>query len=183
MTEPPGFVRGQHYTTYVGEVERLVRGPRGVAAERLLLELVDATEAEAHAIKVGVAPWYYEQLANLYQRRGDHAAEQAILMRFRHQRTAPGALRRQLAARLKAVLEAWTPVGPARASVRTGPRPAPPRTCALPGCTILLTRTQVKFCSREHAETAMRERLSKARGRAPGGPGDVMGAREGGGTG
>jgi hypothetical protein len=37
MTEPPGFVRGQHYTWYVGEVDRLIRSVRGVAAERLLL--------------------------------------------------------------------------------------------------------------------------------------------------
>lgn len=183
MTDPPGFVRGQHYTAFVGEVERLIRATRGVAAERLLLELVGATEAEAHAEQVGVAPWYYEQLANLYQRRGDQAAEQVILTRFCHQRTAPGALRRQLVARLKAVLEARTPVGPTRASTRAGPRPAPPRTCALPGCPSTLTRTQVKYCSRDHAMTAMRERLSKARVNAPGSPGDATGAPAGGGGG
>jgi hypothetical protein len=177
MSELPGFVRGQHYATYVGEVERLGRATRGVAAERLLLELVDATEAEAQATKVGVAPWYYEQLANLYQRRGNRGAEQAILARFCRQRAAHSPMRRQLAARLKAVMETPIPVGATRVSPPGWPRPSPPRTCALPGCAILLTRTQMKFCSREHADTALRERLSKTRGRAPGGSGRGAGQK------
>ncbi len=106
--DPPGFVRGQHYTAYVGDVERLMRTPRGVAAERLLLELIGATEAAAPIEHHGVAPWYYAQLATLYQRRGDLTAEHAILTRFRDQRAAPGPMRRQLLARLK-VLTAGEP--------------------------------------------------------------------------
>ena len=65
-----GLVDGRHYTTYVEDVRRLKRIGNQEAAERLLLRLVDATEAEARAERWGVAPWYYEQLAILYARRG-----------------------------------------------------------------------------------------------------------------
>jgi hypothetical protein len=42
-----GYVRGLHYTGYVEEVKQLRRSGQETHAERLLLELVQATEDEA----------------------------------------------------------------------------------------------------------------------------------------
>jgi hypothetical protein len=44
-----GIVRGKHFTSYVEEVKELRRHGDDQSAERLLLESVDATEAEAAA--------------------------------------------------------------------------------------------------------------------------------------
>lgn len=88
--DKPGFVEGKHYTTYVEDVRRLKREGNSAAAERLLLRLVDAIEAEAHANDWGVAPWYYEQLAVMYAKRKDLHAEKGILERYERQIKAPG---------------------------------------------------------------------------------------------
>lgn len=96
----PGFVRGRHYTEYVEEVKELRRAGHEAEAEKLLLELVDATEAEAQAQRWGVAPWYYEQLAISYRKRKDYLSEIAILERFARQVHAPGAASPQLLERL-----------------------------------------------------------------------------------
>ena len=69
-------------------------------AERLLLELVDATEEESRLRGTGVAPWYYEQLAIIYRKRKDPSAEVAILERYARQPPAPGAGAAKLAERL-----------------------------------------------------------------------------------
>lgn len=84
-----GFVRGRHYTEYVEEVKVLRRSEREVEAERLLLELIDATEAEARAQKWGVAPWYYEQLAISYRKQGNPQCEVDILERYARQGSVP----------------------------------------------------------------------------------------------
>ena len=47
--DKPGFYKGKHYTKYVDEVKSLMRDNRLDDAERLLLELVNATEAEARS--------------------------------------------------------------------------------------------------------------------------------------
>lgn len=88
----PGYYRGRHYTTYVDEITALKRSGDTEAVERLLLALVDATEAESRAKgpRWGVAPAYYEELAMLYRERKDYAAEVAILERFARQQHAPG---------------------------------------------------------------------------------------------
>jgi hypothetical protein len=98
-----GTVRGRHYTEYVEAVKELRREGSAEEAEHLLLELVDATEAEARAQGSGwgVAPWYYEQLAILYRRQGSPEKEVAILERFAAQPHAPGASPPKLQARLK----------------------------------------------------------------------------------
>jgi hypothetical protein len=57
---------------------------------KLLLELVSVIEAEAAEERLGVAPWYYEQLAIIYRRRRDGAAEIAILERYAAAPDAPG---------------------------------------------------------------------------------------------
>lgn len=86
----PGYVRGAHYTDYVEQVKELRRGGLDQEAEKLLLELVDATEGEARATGTGVAPWYYEQLAILYSKRKQKNEEITILERFAAQPHAPG---------------------------------------------------------------------------------------------
>lgn len=96
----PGFVRGRHYTDYVDHVKELRRSGREVEAEELLLELVDAIEAEAGVQGRGVAPWYYEQLAVSYRKCKDIPSEIAILERFARQQHSPGASPPQLLERL-----------------------------------------------------------------------------------
>jgi hypothetical protein len=96
-----GFVRGRHYTEYVEYVKALRRSGREVEAERLLLELVDATEAEARAEKWGVAPWYYEQLAISYRKQGNPQGEVDILERYARQTSAPGSMPPELITRLE----------------------------------------------------------------------------------
>lgn len=105
-----GFVRGRHYTEYVEDVKALRRSGREIEAERLLLELVDATEAEARAEKWGVAPWYYQQLAISYRKREDPQGEVNILERYARQTPAPGSMPPELITRLdkaKARLKAY----------------------------------------------------------------------------
>jgi hypothetical protein len=98
--EKAGFVDGRHYTAYVDEVRRRKREGALPNAECLLLRLIEATEAEARENRWGVAPWYYEQLAIIYSRKKDRAAELAALERYEKQTKAPGARPSKLAARL-----------------------------------------------------------------------------------
>ena len=97
----PGFVRGRHFTEYVEDVKELRRSGREDEAESLLFDLVEASEAEAFSEDLGVAPWYYEQLAVLYRSRGDGVGEVAILERFAQQRHAPGVKPPRLLERLE----------------------------------------------------------------------------------
>ncbi len=99
----PGLVDGRHYTTYTEDVRHLKRIGNQETAERLLLRLVDATEAEGRAEGWGVAPWYYERLAILYAKRKDAAAELGILERYERQPKAPGVGPSKLAERLARV--------------------------------------------------------------------------------
>ena len=85
-----GHVRGRHFTEYVDEVKALKRAGRTEELERLLLELIDATEAEAQRHGYGAAPWYYEEAAKLYRKQRAYGKEAAILERFDRQRHAPG---------------------------------------------------------------------------------------------
>lgn len=85
-----GTLRGKPYTSYVDEVKTLRRHGHDDSAEELLLELVDVVETEASEKGWGVAPWYYEQLAIVYRKRGDAAAEVAILERYASAPHAPG---------------------------------------------------------------------------------------------
>ena len=76
-----GHVRGSHFTEYVEAVKQLKRERRHEEAIALLLELVDATEAEANAKGFGAAPWYYVQLAIIYRKERRFDDEVAILER------------------------------------------------------------------------------------------------------
>jgi HIRAN domain len=113
----PGSVRGKHFTRYVEQIKQLKREGNYEEAEELLLECVDATEREAAADDLGVAPWYYEQLAIIYRRRHESDKEVAILERFAGQWQALGVKPPQLLDRLaktRAKLEGkpprWEPV-------------------------------------------------------------------------
>jgi hypothetical protein len=103
MTERPGYVRGRHYTEYVDAVKELVRDHDTEKAEALLLLLIDATERESRAEGLGVAPWYYETMANLYSRASRPEDEVAILERFAQQHHAPGVKPPRLLERLAKV--------------------------------------------------------------------------------
>jgi hypothetical protein len=96
----PGTVRGRHHSVWQPEVDRLRDIGDQSAAVMLLLEIVDATEAESRAEGFGVAPAAYETLAVLYRQRKDQASEVAILERFSRQQHAPGALPPKLLERL-----------------------------------------------------------------------------------
>jgi hypothetical protein len=101
VSPEPGVVRGRHFSEWVETVKQLKRESRDDEAVALLLELVDATEAEAAAHPGwGVAPWYYEQLAIIYRRRGSLAAELGILERYARGPHAPGVMPVKLQARL-----------------------------------------------------------------------------------
>ncbi|MEJ5240072.1 MAG: hypothetical protein WHS87_02630 [Anaerolineales bacterium] len=104
----PGYYNGRHFTTYVNEVESLKRQGKIEEAEKLLLELVAATEAEDKVDNRGVAPWYYEELAKIYRKQKEYAKEVSILERFAAQRHSPGATPPKLKERLvkaRALLE------------------------------------------------------------------------------
>ncbi len=87
-----GYYKGRHFSTYVKDVTSLKRQGKLEEAEKLLLELVAATEAQDRVDGLGVAPWYYEALAKLYRKQRNYAKEVAILERFAAQRHAPGAM-------------------------------------------------------------------------------------------
>ena len=101
----PGFHDGRHYTTYVDGVKKLKRDNQLGEAEELLIGLVDATEAQARVDGLGVAPWYYEQLALIYRKNKDIAKELAILERFESRDQARGKKPEILLARLAKVRE------------------------------------------------------------------------------
>lgn len=96
-----GTLRGKHYTDYAEEVRVLRRYDHDDTAEGLLLELLDVIEAEATVKGWGVAPWYYEQLAIIYRKRKDYAAEVKTLERFANVPHAPGASPPKLLERLE----------------------------------------------------------------------------------
>ena len=101
--EQPGLYRGRHYTEYPDQVRSLKRAGRLEEAERLLLGLIDAVEAESRAERLGVAPWYYEQLAIVYRKQKNRVREQEILERFARQRHAAGVKPAKLLQRLRAI--------------------------------------------------------------------------------
>lgn len=81
--ERPGEYLGRHFTTYIDEIKSLKQSKQYEALETLLLGLIAATEAEAHAMQTLVAPHYYEELAILYRKLGRDQDELAILERYR----------------------------------------------------------------------------------------------------
>lgn len=101
--EKPGNHEGRHYTTYVDEVKELKRTGELERAVALLVELIAATEAEARATSLGVAPWYYEQLAIVFRKLKEPTKELETLERYARQHHAPGKVPARLEERLAAV--------------------------------------------------------------------------------
>jgi hypothetical protein len=97
-----GSVDGKHYTDSVERVKQLKRDGKNSEAIAILLESVNATEAESTFAGEGwgVAPWYYEQLAILYRKEKQYRSEVEILKRYENQPKAPGVGPEKLAARL-----------------------------------------------------------------------------------
>jgi len=91
---------GRPHPEWHSEIKRLEQVGDETAAEVLLLEICDATEAESRVEGYGVAPAAYERLAVIYRKRKDHAAEIAILERYESAPHAPGATPEKLAERL-----------------------------------------------------------------------------------
>jgi len=98
-----GYHDGRHFTTYVTDVKSLKKAGKLEDAERLLLKLVRATEEENRVENLGVAPWYYEELAKIYRKQRNYAEEIAILERYARHRHAPGAKPARLMERLTKV--------------------------------------------------------------------------------
>lgn len=69
--------------------------------EERLLKFIESIEAEGKAVEWGVAPWPYEQLADLYREKKDSRKEVAVLERFAAQKHAPGPQASKLLERLK----------------------------------------------------------------------------------
>ncbi|HEY3321215.1 MAG TPA: hypothetical protein VGP72_12165 [Planctomycetota bacterium] len=99
--EKPGYYKGKHYTEYVDEVARLQSESRDAEAEQLLLALIDATEAEDRVNQWGVAPWYYNSLAGLYEVNDRRQDAITVLERFARQRHARGCQPAELLAYLE----------------------------------------------------------------------------------
>jgi hypothetical protein len=100
MNSESGVYEGRHFTEWVDTVSQLKRDGQLEGALDLLEHLMEATEAEATANNWGVATWYYEQAAIVHSKRGDRAAEMAVLERFARQPKAPGVKPAKLAERL-----------------------------------------------------------------------------------
>jgi len=90
----------RHFTTYVEEVNSLIRESRLSEAIELLNLLIEATENEDKKEKSGVAPWYYNRLATVYRKLKKYDSEIEVLERYDRQRKAPGVMPLKLKERL-----------------------------------------------------------------------------------
>jgi len=101
----PGYYDGRHFTTYVRDFESLKKSSKFTELENLLLELVNATEAESAVDGMGVAPAYYSELAIHYRKQKEYSKEISILERFAKQKHARGVMPAKLLERLGKVKE------------------------------------------------------------------------------
>ena len=74
--------------------------PDAAEEERILIEMVEDTEADAARNGWGVAPGWYKRLAILYRKEKRYDDEVEILERYEAQPKAPGVLPKKLAERL-----------------------------------------------------------------------------------
>jgi hypothetical protein len=113
----PGYYNGRHLTTYVRDLDNLKKSGKFAELEKLLIELVKATEAESVANGMGVAPAYYSELAILYRKQKEYSKEVSILERFANQKHAPGVMPAKLLERLDRARE----IAAAQSEVTTRP--------------------------------------------------------------
>jgi len=99
--DSPGYYRGKHFTEYVENVKKLKQAGNLNETEKLLLKLIEATEAESKSEGCGVAPWYYHELAKICRKKKDYKSEVVILERFAKQKHATGAMPPKLIQRLE----------------------------------------------------------------------------------
>ena len=104
--------------------EAKARDDQGAELEGLLLWCLAQTEDEADQSARGVAASYYYELAVLYRKRRDYAAEVRVLERYADQPKSPGTMPAKLAERLVRARELAGAAPPARPSP-AGPEPAP----------------------------------------------------------
>ncbi|MEX0696751.1 MAG: exonuclease domain-containing protein [Dongiaceae bacterium] len=90
----------------VAAVKQAKREGRMVDAVVMLKREVDRQEATSRETGLGVAPWYYEQLAVLYRKHGLDEEELDILERYERQTKAPGRSPFRLAERLEKIRSA-----------------------------------------------------------------------------
>jgi hypothetical protein len=83
-------IDGKHFSVYVEEVKRIKKSGKYQELENLLKKLIDATEAGDAISHLGVAPWYYEELAKLYRKHKDYRKEVEVLERFASKRHGRG---------------------------------------------------------------------------------------------
>lgn len=82
-----GEVDGKHYTKHVPDVKALLKAGDLAAAERLLLRLIEAVEAEGRlgGVHWTLPPWYHGRLAGLYKKLKRPEDERAIMERYKAQ--------------------------------------------------------------------------------------------------
>lgn len=91
---------GQPFAGYLDLVKALRREKRIDEAVSLLTRLIDNAEREAKRERLPPAPAYYDQLAGIYRKRKDTAAELALLERYEAIGIAPGVTGDKLKGRL-----------------------------------------------------------------------------------
>lgn len=102
------------------------RDDQGAELEGLLLWCLAQTEEEAEQASRGVAASYYYELAVLYRKRRDYAAEVRVLERYAVQTKSPGTMPAKLAERLVRARELAGVDPPARPPSAGSVRPLPP---------------------------------------------------------
>lgn len=103
MKPKPGYINGKHFSSYVPQIEQLIRENKLAEAEILLYQCVSATEAESKADGLGVAPYYYGKLALVYRKQKDLLKELSILEKYSKLKHAPGVMPPKLLERLEKV--------------------------------------------------------------------------------
>ena len=93
-----------HYTNYTDKIKKFLKAKNYREAEKLLTLCVELTEKESQKEGCGVAPWYYEQLANIYSDEKRILDEIRILERYNNQKKAPGMKPKKLKERLLKLL-------------------------------------------------------------------------------
>jgi hypothetical protein len=91
----------KHYTDAVETIKSLKKSKRYDELEKVLLWCVEATEKESKSEGLGVAPYYYDELAKLYRRQKNYQEEYAVLERFARQRHSRGVKTEDLLGRLE----------------------------------------------------------------------------------
>ncbi len=88
LAQKAGQVNGRHYSTYPADVHALKQAGRYPEAIALLLQLIEAVEAQAKLDGFGIAPYYYDQLIIVYRKLQAYAQADAVRQRYLQQSLA-----------------------------------------------------------------------------------------------